>query len=192
MSIHLRENQYKGVNAHLNSYLQNEPGGWWEVFHSNHLAHIRDAIDAQLPPGYYALNEKSLQVEPDETIDDEDFLRSVVVYQRDSSRTIKPVTRIELLSPSNKLLSSNSHFYVTRRNETIVGGINLVEIDYLHQTSSPIRRLPSYPKREIDSYPYMILIINPHPTLNEGSTQIFGFRVDDPIPVVDIPLLGGG
>ncbi len=231
MPIHIRENQYKGVNAHLNSYLQNQPGGWWEVFHSNHIAEIRNAIDTILPTGYYALNEKSLQIDTIdtttgqeqrgrtkldvgiygtrpanstasatatptavipvmETIDDEDSLSSVVIYQGDSTRNIKPVTRIELLSPTNKPPSSNSHFYVTRRNETILSGINLVEIDYLHQTPSPIWRLPSYPRREPDSYPYMILVSNPHPTLDEGVTQIFGFRVDDPIPFVDIPLLG--
>jgi len=190
MAIHIRENQYKGVNAHLNSYLQNEPGGWWEVFHSNHLAHIRDAVDAQLPPGYYALNEKSLQVEIAETIDEEDYLTSVVIVQGDSTRNIKPVTRIELLSPSNKPPNSNSHFYITRRNETLISGINLVEIDYLHQSSSPIWILPSYPKREAKSYPYMILVSNPHPTLVEGVMEIFSFRVEDSIPLINIPLLG--
>jgi Protein of unknown function (DUF4058) len=231
MPIHIRENQYKGVNAHLNSYLQNQPGGWWEVFHSNHIAEIRNAIDSILPPGYYALNEKSLQIDTFdittgqeqrnrtkldvgiygtqpanasgsatatptaiipvmETIDDEDFLNSVVIYQKDSDHNIQPVTRIELLSPSNKPPSSSSHFYLTRRNETILGGINLVEIDYLHQTFSPIWILPSYPQREKDSYPYMILVSNPHPNLSEGVTKVFGFRVDDPIPLVDIPLLG--
>jgi hypothetical protein len=70
-------------------------------------------------------------------------------------------------------------------NETIVSGINVVEIDYLHQSSSPIKILPSYPEREKEACPYMILVSNPHSTLNEGVTKIFGFRVDDPIPLVE-------
>lgn len=230
MPIHLRENQYRGVNAHLHSFLQNEPGGWWETFHSSHVAHIRDVLDTILPAGYYALNEKSLQIdrydveEPTskhrldvvvyttpqrihgalsttaalptatipvtETLSDEDFLTSVVIYRGESVGNIKPITRIELLSPSNKPPMSYSIKYLAKRDETLLSGINIVEIDYLHQTRSPIEKLPSYPDREEGATPYTILISTPHPTLAEGTTAIYAFRVDDDIPRVAIPLAG--
>jgi hypothetical protein len=61
MPIHRRDNQYQGVNAHLQSFLQNEPGEW-ESFHTDYITYIRVALDAQLPPGYRAQNEKSLQI----------------------------------------------------------------------------------------------------------------------------------
>jgi len=56
-----RQNRYPGINAHLNSHLQTEPGGW-ASFHSEHIIDIRRAITAHLPPGYYARSEKSLQI----------------------------------------------------------------------------------------------------------------------------------
>jgi hypothetical protein len=61
MSLSERGNPYSGINAHLHSALQSK-GGAWESFHSAHIGHLTEALDARLPPGYYALNEKSLQL----------------------------------------------------------------------------------------------------------------------------------
>ncbi len=61
MPFRARENLYPGINAHLNSYLQNEAGGW-ESFHAEHIIDLRRVIAAYLPPGYYARAEKSLQI----------------------------------------------------------------------------------------------------------------------------------
>lgn len=52
---------YPGINAHLNSALL-RPGGGWEMFHAEQIIGIRQALDAILPPNYYAASEKSLQV----------------------------------------------------------------------------------------------------------------------------------
>jgi hypothetical protein len=62
MPIHSRKNLYRGVNAHLNSYLQNTRGQW-KSFHSEHIIDLRKAVDLSLPPGYVALSEQSLQIE---------------------------------------------------------------------------------------------------------------------------------
>ena len=59
MPIHFRENQYNGINAHLQSLLQQDG---WESFHSAHITHLTEAIDQLLPYGYYVVNEKSLQI----------------------------------------------------------------------------------------------------------------------------------
>lgn len=61
MAIHADENLYPGINAHLNSYLQNETGGW-ASFHGEHITDIKRAIDNQLPAGYFTRSEKSLQI----------------------------------------------------------------------------------------------------------------------------------
>jgi hypothetical protein len=60
MPIHLRQNQYRGVNAHLHSVLQNTPAGW-EEFHGLHTTDIVRFIDAQLPSRYRASYERSFQ-----------------------------------------------------------------------------------------------------------------------------------
>ena len=41
MPVHQRDNQYRGVNAHLHSLLQREGGGW-EMFHAAHITHLID------------------------------------------------------------------------------------------------------------------------------------------------------
>jgi hypothetical protein len=235
MAIHLRQNQYRGVNAHLHSALQNEPGGW-KVFHSSHINDLARAIDALLPPGYEVALEKSLQIveyhpdtgvkirrrpEPDVTIYEVDpseksstasfgstavptlilpaietveqaeelYLTSVIVYRtNEDERTA--VTRIELLSPTNKPPGDGYLQYREKRNATLEEGIPLIEIDYLHETPPPIRGVPSYPDREAKSHPYYIAITDTRISLEEGETKVYAFVVDEPIRIVDIPLAG--
>ena len=95
-----------------------------------------------------------------------------------------------MLSPGNKPPNALFHEYLAKRDETLFSGVNMVEIDYLHQSRSPIHILPNYPKREPGAYPYTILVGSPNPTFEEGVAEIHGFRVDDPIPEVMIPLAG--
>lgn len=52
---------YPGIDAHLNSYLQQTDGGW-ESFHAAHVICIQQALNTVLPDNYYALPEKSLQI----------------------------------------------------------------------------------------------------------------------------------
>lgn len=59
--MHFDENRYPGVNAHLNSLLL-QPDGGWESFHANWVIQVQHALDAVLPPNYYAMAEKSLQI----------------------------------------------------------------------------------------------------------------------------------
>jgi len=230
MPIQLRENQYRGINAHLHSLLQSEGRGW-ESFHNAHITNLTEAIDLLLPEGYYALNEKSLQLStfnpdtgelrrsptrPDvgiygeskthgaalsltgsrptavipviETLVEDDRLPSVVIFKMESDKTTLPVTRIELLSPGNKPPGAHYLQYMVKRTETLESGINIVELDYLHETRSPIRVIPRYPNHEPHSYPYAILVSESGPSLSEAQMAVYGFFVDDPIPTVTIPL----
>src|SRR5262249_44712225 len=61
MALQSEQNLYPGINAHLNSILQNEPGGW-QSFHAGHVTHLFETIDANLPPGYFARSEKTMQI----------------------------------------------------------------------------------------------------------------------------------
>lgn len=202
MPIHLRENQYKCINAHLHSFLQNEPGGW-KVFHSKHISDLAEALDRELPLGYEVGLTKSLQIveyhpetgerlrrpEPDVTIydialspeyrhsgtgyaptlvlpvietleTDEVYLTAIVIRRADDSSGT-PAMRIELLSPTNKPPGDGYLQYREKRNLTIHDGVPLIEIDYLHETRSPIRRVPSYPDRQADSHLYYIAVTDP-------------------------------
>jgi hypothetical protein len=230
MPIYSDKNLYPGVNAHLNSFLQ-QKGGGWESFHTKHINDLQAFLDTVLPPNYYAVSEKSLQIseigfdlealratKPDVEIfqtrpsvhpasisaaatptatmrllleDEDDYLSAVVIYEIDAGRIPgNPVTRIELLSPSNKPPRPDYRLYWALRLHTLRSGTALVEIDYLHESRPVLPSLPSYRDRDDESHPYMIIVNNPHPIPEQGYSDYYGFGVDNPLPLVNIPLSG--
>lgn len=125
-----------------------------------------------------------------DTLETDDFLKAVIIRQISEQHTVgRPVTRIELLSPANKPGGSNYRVYREKRSESIQTNIPLIEIDYLHETPSPVPGLAIYPQ-DINSYPYYIAISYPRPSWEKGRLLVFGFRVNEIIPVLPIPLLG--
>jgi hypothetical protein len=234
MAIHSERNLYPGINAHLNSFLQNEPGGWAN-FHAEHIVHLREVLDECLPSGYFARSEKSLQIgefdagtgvesrrgtKPDvtvfrsgipstaqsaapiaaeptgtlpitDTIEEEEAFTGLVIYQAGEGSVLgRPVTRVELLSPANKPGGNHHGQYIVKRLETLKSGLRLVEVDYLQQTPPVIRVLPSYPVGDEGATAYTILVSDPRPTLEQGTTAVYGFHVDESLPVIPIPLAG--
>jgi hypothetical protein len=124
-----------------------------------------------------------------ETLPDEDYLQSVIVYQQVSDEAI-PIVRIELLSPANKPGGSYADVYTEKRKEALESGSRLIELDFLHETRSHIALIPSYPRKEPKSHPYIVAVSDPHPSLERGYTTIYGFDVDALIPKIDVPLSG--
>lgn len=181
MPIQSRVNQYRGVNAHFNSYAQNVDDGW-SSFHTRYIVALGDVIEANLPSGYELSWETSLQIREDEL-----YYTAIVIYEITGTRI--PVARIELLSPSNKPGGSNYEQYIAKQDMALrAGGTSLTVIDFLHQSQSPIAGIRPYP--EAGAFPYTITVIDTHPTLKEGQAKIYGFYVDDPMPVIAIPLAG--
>jgi Protein of unknown function (DUF4058) len=213
MTIRLSKNPYRGVNAHYNSYLQ-QPYGGWESFHHDYITYLKNAINENLPEGYYALAEKSLQIRGDASkplstrpdigilqrsqtypsgtaplasptleIDletPESDLDAIVIYQREPK---KFVTRVELLSPSNKREGDG---YVEMRNNMISFGVHMVEVDYLHQSPPLYTALLDYTQGLDNAYPYSITITN----VVSNRISFFCFHVDETIPTLAIPLAG--
>ena len=97
------------------------------------------------------------------------------------------VTRIELLSPSNKKRGGQSDSYRIKRAEALDTGIPLVEIDYLHELPSLIRKLPRYPTHT-DAYPYNLIVSDPRPNWSDGQVRVYGFNVSQSIKQFPIPL----
>lgn len=227
MPLRADTNLYPGVNAHLNSHLQNEPGGWAD-FHSKHVTHLAEVLDEVLPAGYFTRSERGLQIRegvedpvgrlertvtdvlvmgqpaiaaaapapeiatpPTTTVPlpatftDEDYLMSVVIYEGD-----QPVTRLEVLSPANKPPGAHHEQYVEKRQQTLQAGLNMVEIDYLHQQRPAQPRIPGYPDNDTGAFPYLIVVGVPHPSVEEGPAHLYGWGVDDPMPRIAIPLRG--
>lgn len=196
MPIEARQNLYPGINAHLNSSLQ-QRGGGWEVFHTRHINDIQEALDQVLPPNYYAAAEKSLQVTlyGDEDTSsyvtlEEETINSVVIYQHTGTIPGMPVTRIELLSPANKPGGSDYRDYLARRVRVLESGVALVEIDYLHEQRPLLPQFPSYRDDDQGAFPYLILVSVPRPSMMEGRADLYEFGVESRLPKVSIPLAG--
>jgi hypothetical protein len=231
MPIYASKNQYRGVNAHLNSFIQNVSGEW-ESSHSAHVAILAFNLDASLPRGYYARIEKALQIReessevshrprPDisvfarlpvgpvavaeiatpptttmplvNTVDfaEEEYLNAVVVYQATEEKLLgRVVTRIELLSPTNKPSGRGYWQYRDKRKANLHSGVPLIEIDYLHQSHSVIGNLPSYPDGEKGAFPYTVTVSDPRPSFDQGVSKTYACGVDEPLPTIEVPLAG--
>jgi hypothetical protein len=223
MAIQLKENPYRGINAHFNSYLQAIDHGW-PTFHNDHIGDLKRALNEILPDNYYAVTEESLQIEvlgedatplrPDVTVlyqrgeersggvaiapatptletplllPEEDYLSAILIYKFPD----EAVTRLELLSPTNKT-THRKHYLMTRRH-TLNTGLKLVELDYLHETPQLFHTvLPDYSRHQPNAFAYSITVTDPTPTAEyeTGIVRYYCFHVDDPFPAVPIPLLG--
>lgn len=173
MGLFHATNQYRGINPHLQSYLLHEEDGW-QSFHAGYMTHLSRALEEQLPAIYYTRNKPGLQkcaFNPDQ---DREWMTSVVIYQKTGETSDKPVTRIEVLSPANKPGKSHHKLYTYKRLATLQAGLRLIDIDYLHNSPPIWSDIPS----------------DPRPTLEQGKTYIYSFRVDVPVPSVYVPLAG--
>jgi len=124
--------------------------------------------------------------------------RAIIIseLQPTAMRPGDPVVWIELLSPTNKGSSEDAELYRAKRAGVMVSGLVFVEIDYLHETPPtfhtiqdyrPSHKQPAHP----DAHPYRIIVIDPRPRLEKGQAQIAHFDVDQPFPLVEIPLNAG-
>ncbi|MEO1444197.1 MAG: DUF4058 family protein, partial [Chloroflexota bacterium] len=120
------------------------------------------------------------------TFDDvpENYYQAVVVYN--ASAPGEPTTRIELLSPSNKR-GAGLHSYVDKRIATLKSNTNLVEVDFLHETLSPVIGVPRYP-HDGKSQPYTITVNIPEPDYRQGRAYTYSFAVDVPVPTLQVPI----
>lgn len=123
-------------------------------------------------------------------LDPDLYLVSVKIYKADERPGLgTPVTLIEVLSPTNKREGEGYTHYHDKRFAVLKSALRLVEIDYLHESHSPIKGIPPYPTAP-NSHPYTVTVSDPYPSLQTGISAMYGFSVDQPIPAITIPLAG--
>ncbi|MEO1667902.1 MAG: DUF4058 family protein [Chloroflexota bacterium] len=116
--------------------------------------------------------------------------RALVIYRvRDTDD--EPVTRIEVLSPSNKPGGSYYGTYMKKRELTLESGLNVVEIDYLHETSPVVTEIPDYSAGATGAYPYHVLVSVPRPSYAKGYTDVHSVALMEKFQPLAIPLLDG-
>lgn len=180
------ENPYPGINAHLNSFLQtpDSKGDFphWQNFHTQHIAHMVEVLNALLPDHYVVLNDASLQ-KPSENSTGTD-MRAVTIRQATPEKFAGAViVRIELISPQTKSEEAGTFTepYNTDRFNTLIDGEVLVEMDYLHEAPSIVREMPKYPENPF-AHPSTILIHDMRPFSESGKSYVYGFHPDSPLP----------
>ncbi len=92
------------------------------------------------------------------------------------------VTVIEILSPTNKRKGRGFNEYQRRREQILLGAVHLMEIDWLHQG----RRIPL--KGELPPTPYFVFLTR---TWDFPITETWPIAIDQPLPVVPVPLREG-
>ncbi|MBZ0305343.1 MAG: DUF4058 family protein, partial [Anaerolineae bacterium] len=204
-----RKNLYRGVNAHLMSCLQGEPE--YRAFYTVFLVKLMLSLNSFLPdhyrarlddgacpsvsshngrfyPGGIKTNfDEVLVAQPDFYVPvakAEASPLAVVIGEINNSR---PVTRIELLSPREKTLEGNRTDYREKRMQVLRSGVALVEIDLLHETRPMLYSLPRYPT-DPGSMAYYIAVTDPR---TSDKTAIYRFGINQPIPVINLPMLYG-
>ena len=115
-------------------------------------------------------------------------LMDVEVYRTDGTK----VTQIELLSPANKLGSGRAEF-LQKRRELLNSEIALVEIDLLRRGRRPCTDADGGPTVWVPpGTSYLVLVSRPWERWDGGLTwEAFDVALDDPLPVVPVPLAEG-
>lgn len=185
MAVQSRTNQYRGVNAHLQSHYQSHGG--WTGFQGHYVGKLAESINSRLPRDYIVDIGQSFQRHEPGFDDEFPRYNAVKIYKPVEGEILgKLVTRIEVLTPYSKI-GSEADTYHAQRLAELKQGIRLIEVDYLHETPSPIKHMPHYPE-DPQACPYNIIISDPTPSLQEGNVYVYPFYIDEHIPIIHVPL----
>jgi hypothetical protein len=116
--------------------------------------------------------------------------RAVAIYAAGQGRG-QPVAWVELLSPSNKPGGQDSDYYQQKRLRPLRSGVVFVEMDYLHHSAPTFEGIPRYASAGLNGHPYLIVVVDPRPAFEDGVAFPYYINVDEPLPVVNIPLNAG-
>lgn len=126
-----------------------------------------------------------------DTVDPErDFVPSVVIHTTEQDKIGSVVARVELLSPSNMYNRNGYTDYRQSRNRALFSGVVLVEINYLHEFTPPLLRVPVYATHST-AKPYAIYVSDPRLQVEAGPVYVYGAGIDEALPPFTIPLVGG-
>ena len=107
---------------------------------------------------------------------------------RDTTSGDRLVTRIELLSPSNKVLGPDRDAFLREQGEVLGSEANWIEIDLLRD-GKRIACHPSVgPHLKRRGYDYSVVVSRASRRAPELELEIYGFRRRDLFPTIGIPL----
>lgn len=182
------ENPYPGVNAHLNSFLQSPKLHhglpMWLSFRSLFLSLLVEHLNQNLPDGYIAFADKSIQL-PAEIPDQPHIPRMIAIYESGlkNRRFGYVVCWIDMLMPEDLRHPA----YADQRLQLVLNGASLVEINFAHESPAADKRIPRYPIHN-RSHAYHVAVFIPRPTSVAGRTALYEFGVGEAFPKFEFPL----
>jgi hypothetical protein len=212
------ENPFKGVNPIVHTLFQIQGVKLkHKAFQAMYITHLSDMLNQQLMEShYFAMPEDSVSVtgrdvypdvvvegdeselefssvgvsSPDLVIEIPRIAVNVLITQKQGN-TVRPVTAIELLSPTNLDRTSRIDEFNAKHQQLLAHGLNVVTIHLLHMFLPTLEDIPRYPDNP-DSAPYHLTVTRPQDVSEYGNyqTQVYRFGLDMPIPTIALPLIG--
>jgi hypothetical protein len=161
--------------------------------HGSMHVYIREALQASLPPPYFAVVKERLwvetstrYVEPDTDVIRESYVEICTRLSEDDERI---VAAIEILSLSNKTPGEKGQdAYLEKQREVLGSSVHLVEIDLLrggeHTTPMDLGRL----RQKAGPFDYHVSV---HRFDQPGRFFVYAWKLDAALPEIAIPLLPG-
>jgi hypothetical protein len=118
-------------------------------------------------------------------IDSEPITEAYIIIIETAGERV--ITTLEVLSFANKIRGTGQAQYLKKQQETLQAGINLVEIDLL-RTGEWVLSLPDGYLPEQTRTPYRVCVFRAERPLFR---EFYPIRLQDPLPVIGIPLRAG-
>jgi hypothetical protein len=164
----------------MDPYIERE--AIWGDFHNSLIVYISAALQPLLKPRHVALiQERRFLVRYGRHEEEERQSFATIIVPPEVNRI---VTAIEVVSPNNKTPGPGRDSYLRQRETFFLErGINLVEIDLLHEGAPTVRiateKLASFPH-----WNYPIVITRASPMRQE----VYAFPLRDRLPRISIPV----
>ena len=138
-----------------------------------------------------SLPQTQLTIEPTiflyEDLEEADTDMTAIVIRKNGDDD-KPVTWIELLSPTNKAPYGHFSDYQSKRTHIYTMGICFIELDFIHTQPPALSLLPNYSAQDPNASPFHINVFEPHLQGKNERILNYSFGVADKIPTIPVPL----
>ncbi len=137
-----------------------------------------------------SLPQTQLTIEPTiflyEDLEEADTDMTAIVIRKNGDD--KPITWIELLSPTNKAPYGHFSDYQSKRTQVYTMGTCFIELDFIHTQPPALSLLPNYSAQDPNALPFHINVFEPRLHGKHERILNYSFGVADKIPTIPIPL----
>jgi hypothetical protein len=165
----------------------------WPDLHHSLAAKISSELNHRLPPHYYSRLEGRNDVGGEPGTENSESIRHHYIEVRDSRRSHKLVTLVEIVSPSNKRPGPDRDLYEAKQQEVQQSDASLIEIDLL-RSGRPVVGGMFVVDAFINLDPPADYLIDVNRAWQRGTKsahQLFPIGLREILPCIPVPLHEG-